>query len=148
MKELRDIFKTLYWPHYNWVLKSLSKPFSFLFFISITDQKMEYYHGSFKILDPQINNNFGQSNAYQLKDLQEATENLVSQVNFFLSQNNVSGRDFVDHFSISKNMIFRPPTLESSCRLLGRIPDLLNQSLMRWVGGERGVRESAYLTNG
>ena len=46
---------------------------------------MEYYHGTFKILDVQINSDSGQNGKYQLKDLKEMSENLVSQIKLFLS---------------------------------------------------------------
>ncbi|XP_036707989.1 transmembrane protease serine 11A isoform X2 [Balaenoptera musculus] len=43
----------------------------------VSDQKMEYYHGTFKISDLQVKSNSGQSSPHQLKDLQEMSENLL-----------------------------------------------------------------------
>ena len=45
---------------------------------------MEYYHGTFKISDLQVKSNSGQNTPYQLKDLREMSETLVSQIKFFL----------------------------------------------------------------
>ncbi|KAF6372648.1 transmembrane serine protease 11A [Rhinolophus ferrumequinum] len=46
----------------------------------VSGQKMEYYHGTFKISDVQINSNSGQNSTYQLKDLREMSENLVDDI--------------------------------------------------------------------
>ncbi|XP_058402315.1 transmembrane protease serine 11A-like [Diceros bicornis minor] len=46
----------------------------------VSDQKMEYYHGTFKISDLQINSNSGQNSIYQLKDLREMSENMVDEI--------------------------------------------------------------------
>ncbi|XP_062963509.1 transmembrane protease serine 11A-like [Cynocephalus volans] len=46
----------------------------------IPGQKMEYYHGTFKISDVRINSNSGQNSTYQLKDLREISENLVDEI--------------------------------------------------------------------
>ncbi|EPY80987.1 hypothetical protein CB1_000769003 [Camelus ferus] len=39
-------------------------------------QKVEYYHGTFKISDLRVNSNSGQNSPYHLKDLREMSENL------------------------------------------------------------------------
>ncbi|XP_068398285.1 transmembrane protease serine 11A [Eschrichtius robustus] len=46
----------------------------------VSDQKMEYYHGTFKISDLRVKSNSGQSSPHQLKDLQEMSENLVDEI--------------------------------------------------------------------
>ncbi|XP_008579101.1 PREDICTED: transmembrane protease serine 11A [Galeopterus variegatus] len=46
----------------------------------IPGQKMEYYHGTFKISDVRINSNSGQNSTYQLKGLREISENLVDEI--------------------------------------------------------------------
>nr|XP_008266019.3 transmembrane protease serine 11A [Oryctolagus cuniculus] len=46
----------------------------------VPGQKMEYYHGTFKMSHLQVSNNFGQNSTYQFKDLREMSENMVSQV--------------------------------------------------------------------
>ncbi|KAM7155238.1 transmembrane protease serine 11A isoform 2-T2 [Molossus nigricans] len=43
-------------------------------------QKIEYYRGTFKILDVPIGSNSGQNDIYQLKDLKEMSENLVDEI--------------------------------------------------------------------
>nr|XP_030736550.1 transmembrane protease serine 11A isoform X3 [Globicephala melas] len=48
-----------------------------LAYFLVSGQKMEYYHGTFKISDLRVKSNSGQSSPYQLKDLQEMTENLL-----------------------------------------------------------------------
>lgn len=45
---------------------------------------MEYYHGTFKISDLQVNSHSEQNSTYQLKDLREMSENMVSQMISFL----------------------------------------------------------------
>lgn len=93
---------------------------------------MEYYHATFKISDLRVNSNSGQNNTYQLKDLREMSENLVSQMISFLLWNNVDGRDlWIISFNISQKMIFRPLASKSSWRVLSPTPDSLNQCLMR-----------------
>nr|XP_019603608.1 PREDICTED: transmembrane protease serine 11A isoform X2 [Rhinolophus sinicus] len=46
----------------------------------VSGQQTEYYHGTFKISDVQINSNSGQNSIYQLKDLREMSENLVDDI--------------------------------------------------------------------
>ncbi|XP_031545612.2 transmembrane protease serine 11A isoform X1 [Vicugna pacos] len=46
----------------------------------VTGQKVEYYHGTFKISDLRVNSNSGQNSPYQLKDLREMSENLVDEI--------------------------------------------------------------------
>uniref|UniRef100_A0A8C0VYE2 Transmembrane protease serine n=1 Tax=Castor canadensis TaxID=51338 RepID=A0A8C0VYE2_CASCN len=53
---------------------------SLLVYFLVSGQKMEYYHGTFKISHPLDNNNSGQKNTYQFKELQEISEILVSWV--------------------------------------------------------------------
>lgn len=61
----------------------MPKPLNLLLSLFITGQNIEYYHGTFKISDMQINSNSGQNSTYQLEDLREMSENLVSQIKFF-----------------------------------------------------------------
>uniref|UniRef100_H2QPJ7 Transmembrane protease serine n=1 Tax=Pan troglodytes TaxID=9598 RepID=H2QPJ7_PANTR len=105
----------------------------------VFDQKKEYYHGSFKILDPQINNNFGQSNTYQLKDLRETTENLVSQVDeIFIDsawKKNYIKNQVVrltpeeDGVKVDVIMVFQFPSTEQRAVREKKIQSILNQKI-------------------
>ncbi|XP_073898193.1 transmembrane protease serine 11A isoform X2 [Castor canadensis] len=53
---------------------------SLLVYFLVSGQKMEYYHGTFKISHPLDNNNSGQKNTYQFKELQEISEILVDEI--------------------------------------------------------------------
>ncbi|CAK7291435.1 Transmembrane protease serine 11A [Vulpes lagopus] len=46
----------------------------------VSGQKMEYYHGTFKISDLRINSHSEQNSTYQLKDLREMSENMVDEI--------------------------------------------------------------------
>nr|XP_031325638.1 transmembrane protease serine 11A isoform X1 [Camelus dromedarius] len=46
----------------------------------VSGQKVEYYHGTFKISDLRVNSNSGQYSPYHLKDLREMSENLVDEI--------------------------------------------------------------------
>ncbi|XP_069904176.1 transmembrane protease serine 11A isoform X2 [Oryctolagus cuniculus] len=46
----------------------------------VPGQKMEYYHGTFKMSHLQVSNNFGQNSTYQFKDLREMSENMVDEI--------------------------------------------------------------------
>ncbi|XP_032314992.1 transmembrane protease serine 11A isoform X1 [Camelus ferus] len=46
----------------------------------VSGQKVEYYHGTFKISDLRVNSNSGQNSPYHLKDLREMSENLVDEI--------------------------------------------------------------------
>lgn len=63
----------------------MPKPLNLLLSLLITGQNIEYYHGTFKISDVRSSSNSGQNSTYQLQDLREMSENLVSQIKFFLS---------------------------------------------------------------
>ena len=51
-------------------------------FLFITDQKMEYYHATFKISDLRGNGN-SKNSPYRFMELREISENLVSQIKFY-----------------------------------------------------------------
>lgn len=53
----------------------------FLYFIIFTGQKMEYYQGTFTISDIHVISSSEGKSSNQLKDLKEANEDLVSQIN-------------------------------------------------------------------
>ncbi|XP_028704010.2 transmembrane protease serine 11A isoform X2 [Macaca mulatta] len=99
-------------------------------------QKMEYYHGSFKILDPQINNNFGQSNTYQLKDLRETTENLVDEIFIdsawkknYIKNQVVRLTPEEDGVKADVIMVFQFPSTEQRAVREKKIQNFLNQKM-------------------
>uniref|UniRef100_UPI003D81C6AA Transmembrane protease serine 11A n=1 Tax=Homo sapiens TaxID=9606 RepID=UPI003D81C6AA len=100
------------------------------------DQKKEYYHGSFKILDPQINNNFGQSNTYQLKDLRETTENLVDEIFIdsawkknYIKNQVVRLTPEEDGVKVDVIMVFQFPSTEQRAVREKKIQSILNQKI-------------------
>uniref|UniRef100_A0A8C9A3H3 Transmembrane protease serine n=1 Tax=Prolemur simus TaxID=1328070 RepID=A0A8C9A3H3_PROSS len=100
---------------------------------------MEYYHGTFKISDLRVNNNSGQRSTYQLMDLREMSENLVSWVDEIfidsaLNKHYIKNRVVrltpeEDGMKADVIMVFQFPSTEQRAINEKKIYSILNQKI-------------------
>ncbi|KAM9742101.1 transmembrane protease serine 11A [Dama dama] len=62
----------------------------------VSDEKMEYYHATFKISDLRVNRNSGPNSQYQFMELREISENLILPVLFFYHLPSQTPELFID----------------------------------------------------
>ncbi|XP_039075829.1 transmembrane protease serine 11A [Hyaena hyaena] len=99
-------------------------------------QKMEYYHGTFKISDLQVSSNSGQNNIYHLKDLREMSENLVDEIfiDSALNKHYIKNRVVrltpkEDGVKVDIIMVFQFPSSEQKALIKEKIHSILNQKI-------------------
>ncbi|XP_014640193.1 PREDICTED: transmembrane protease serine 11A [Ceratotherium simum simum] len=102
----------------------------------VSDQKMEYYHGTFKISDLQINSNSGQNSIYQLKDLREMSENMVDEIfidsalnKHYIKNQVVRLTPEEDGVKADVIMVFQFPSAEQRAVRKKKIHSILNQKI-------------------
>ncbi|XP_029787343.1 transmembrane protease serine 11A [Suricata suricatta] len=100
-------------------------------------QKMEYYHGTFKISGLQVNSNSGQNNTYHLKDLREMSENLVDEIfrdsalsKHYIKNQVVRLSPEEDGVKVDIIMVFQFPSPEQRDLIRKKIHSILNQKTM------------------
>lgn len=101
-----------------------------------SDQKIEYYHGTFKFSDVQIKSNSGQNGTYQLKDLRERSENLVDDIfiDSALNKHYIKNRVVrltpeEDGVKADVVMVFQFPSAERRATRKKKIYSILNQKI-------------------
>ncbi|XP_047575925.1 transmembrane protease serine 11A [Lutra lutra] len=104
--------------------------------VLVSGQKMEYYHATFKISDPQVNSNSGQNNTYQLKDLREMSENLVDEIFIDSALNKHYIKNQVVRLTPEEDgvkadivMVFQFPSTEQRALIKEKILSILNQKI-------------------
>ncbi|XP_059946517.1 transmembrane protease serine 11A [Mesoplodon densirostris] len=102
----------------------------------VSGQKMEYYHGTFKISDLRVKSNSGQSSPYQLKDLQEMTENLVDDIfidsalnKHYIKNQVVRLTPEEDGVTVHVIMVFQFRSAESRAVRKRKIRSILNEKI-------------------
>nr|XP_060511851.1 transmembrane protease serine 11A-like [Panthera onca] len=102
----------------------------------VSGQKMEYYHGTFKISDLQVNRNSRQNNTYNLKDLKEMSENLVDEIfidsalnKHYIKNQVVRLTPEEDGVKVDIIMIFQFPSSEQRAMIKEKIHSILNQKI-------------------
>ncbi|XP_073661415.1 transmembrane protease serine 11A isoform X7 [Tursiops truncatus] len=107
-----------------------------LAYFLVSGQKMEYYHGTFKISDLQVKSNSGQSSPYQLKDLQEMTEKLVDDTfidsalnKHYIKNQVVKLTPEEDGVTVDVIMVFQFPSAESRAVRKRKIRSMLYKKI-------------------
>ncbi|GAB5570783.1 transmembrane protease serine 11A [Prionailurus iriomotensis] len=116
----------------------------------VSGQKTEYYHGTFKISDLQVNRNSRQNNTYNLKDLKEMSENLEKATGsevFFMAHcvdeifiDSALNKHYIknqvvrltpeeDGVKVDIIMIFQFPSPEQRAMIKEKIHSILNQKI-------------------
>ncbi|KAI4585980.1 hypothetical protein MJG53_020605 [Ovis ammon polii x Ovis aries] len=90
-------------------------------FLFITDQKMEYYHATFKISDLRGNRNSGQNSPYQFMELREISENLYLSILCHSPEEDGTTVDVI--------MVFQFPSAESSAVRNRKIRSVLDEKI-------------------
>ncbi|TKC34446.1 hypothetical protein EI555_012747 [Monodon monoceros] len=97
---------------------------------------MEYYHGIFKISDLRVKSNSGQSSPYQLKDLQEMSENLVDDIfidsalnKHYIKNQVVKLTPEEDGVTVDVIMVFQFPSAESRAVRKRKIRSMLYKKI-------------------
>ncbi|XP_033281448.1 transmembrane protease serine 11A isoform X6 [Orcinus orca] len=107
-----------------------------LAYFLVSGQKMEYYHGTFKISDLRVKSNSGQSSPYQLKDLQEMSENLVDDTfidsalnKHYIKNQVVKLTPEEDGVTVDVIMVFQFPSAESRAVRKRKIRSMLYKKI-------------------
>uniref|UniRef100_A0A8C9BDA0 Transmembrane protease serine n=1 Tax=Phocoena sinus TaxID=42100 RepID=A0A8C9BDA0_PHOSS len=107
-----------------------------LAYFLVSGQKMEYYHGIFKISDLRVKSNSGQSSPYQLKDLQEMSENLVDDIfidsalnKHYIKNQVVKLTPEEDGVTVDVIMVFQFPSAESRAVRKRKIHSMLYKKI-------------------
>ncbi|XP_047422635.1 transmembrane protease serine 11A-like [Sciurus carolinensis] len=102
----------------------------------VSGEKMEYYRGTFKISDLQVNSNSGQKSTYQLKDLREMSENLVDEIfidsalnKHYIKNQIVRLTPEVDGVKADIIMVFQFPSTRQRTLREKKIHNILNQKI-------------------
>nr|XP_025859276.1 transmembrane protease serine 11A [Vulpes vulpes] len=102
----------------------------------VSGQKMEYYHGTFKISDLRINSHSEQNSTYQLKDLREMSENMVDEIfidsalnKHYIKNQVVRLTPEEDGVKVDIIMVFKFPSPEQKALLREKILSILNQKI-------------------
>ena len=111
-------------------------------FLFITDEKMEYYHATFKISDLRVNHNSGPNSQYQFMELREISENLVSQIKFYHKIMQVEGI-FVSCFPY----YFLKHDFKTTCTIIilqipgphSRPSESVSDGMNGWGEGAKGI---------
>ncbi|KAG3276538.1 transmembrane protease, serine 11A [Ictidomys tridecemlineatus] len=97
---------------------------------------MEYYHGTFKISDLQVNSNSGQKSTYQLERLREMSEILVDEIfiNSALNKHYIKNQIIrltpeIDGVKADIVMVFQFPSTEQRTVREKKIHSILNQKI-------------------
>ncbi|XP_055967157.1 transmembrane protease serine 11A-like [Sorex fumeus] len=98
-------------------------------------QKMEYYHGTFKISNLQISHSI-QNNTYQLKDLREISENLVDDIfidsalkKHYIKNQVIRLTPYEDGVKADVIMVFQFSSVEQRAVRQKKIHNILNQKI-------------------
>ncbi|XP_042637149.1 transmembrane protease serine 11A [Orycteropus afer afer] len=101
-----------------------------------SDLKMEYYHSTFKISDPQVSSNSGQNNEYQFKELREMSENLVDEIfigsalsKHYIKNQVVRLTPEKDGVKVDIIMVFQFSSTEQRVRREKKILNILNRNI-------------------
>ncbi|XP_034527889.1 transmembrane protease serine 11A [Ailuropoda melanoleuca] len=102
----------------------------------VSGQKIEYYHGTFKISVLRVNTNSGQSSTYQLKDLREMSENLVDEIfidsalnKHYIKNQVVRMTPEEDGVKADIIMVFQFPSTEQRALIKKKVLSILNQKI-------------------
>uniref|UniRef100_A0A8C9NZ65 Transmembrane protease serine n=1 Tax=Spermophilus dauricus TaxID=99837 RepID=A0A8C9NZ65_SPEDA len=102
----------------------------------VSGEKMEYYHGTFKISNLQVNSNSGQKSTYQLERLREMSEILVDEIfiNSALNKHYIKNQIIrltpeVDGVKADIVMVFQFPSTEQRTVKEKKIHSILNQKI-------------------
>lgn len=102
----------------------------------VSGQQTEYYHGTFKISDVQINSNSGQNSIYQLKDLREMSENLVDDIfidsalnKYYIKNRVIRLTPEEDGVKADVVMVFQFPSAEQRAIRKKKIHSILKQKI-------------------
>ncbi|XP_077659673.1 transmembrane protease serine 11A [Urocitellus parryii] len=102
----------------------------------LSGEKMEYYHGTFKISNLQVNSNSGQKSTYQLERLREMSEILVDEIfiNSALNKHYIKNQIIrltpeVDGVKADIVMVFQFPSTEQRTVREKKIHSILNQKI-------------------
>ncbi|KAI4542885.1 hypothetical protein MG293_007011 [Ovis ammon polii] len=102
----------------------------------VSDQKMEYYHATFKISDLRGNRNSGQNSPYQFMELREISENLVDETFIDSAFNKHYIKNQVVKLTPEENgttvdviMVFQFPSAESSAVRNRKIRSVLDEKI-------------------
>uniref|UniRef100_A0A8C3VPQ6 Transmembrane protease serine n=1 Tax=Catagonus wagneri TaxID=51154 RepID=A0A8C3VPQ6_9CETA len=102
----------------------------------VSGQKMEYYHGTFKISDLRVNSNSGQNTPYQLKDLREMSETLVDEIfidsalnEHYIKNQVVRLTPEEDDVKVDVIIVFQFPSAEPSTVRTRKIRSILNEKI-------------------
>ncbi|XP_076721109.2 transmembrane protease serine 11A [Callospermophilus lateralis] len=102
----------------------------------VSGEKMEYYHGTFKISDLQVNSNSGQKSTYQLERLREMSEILVDEIfiNSALNKHYIKNQIIrltpeVDGVKADIVMVFQFPSTGQRTVREKKIHSILNQKI-------------------
>nr|XP_040148279.1 transmembrane protease serine 11A isoform X1 [Ictidomys tridecemlineatus] len=102
----------------------------------VSGEKMEYYHGTFKISDLQVNSNSGQKSTYQLERLREMSEILVDEIfiNSALNKHYIKNQIIrltpeIDGVKADIVMVFQFPSTEQRTVREKKIHSILNQKI-------------------
>ncbi|XP_064141821.1 transmembrane protease serine 11A [Loxodonta africana] len=100
------------------------------------DQKMEYYHSTFKISHRRESSNSGQNNTYQFKDLREMSENLVDEIfidsalrKHYIKNQVVTLIPVEDVVKVDVIIVFQFPSMEQRTMREKKIHSILNQKI-------------------
>ncbi|XP_043828199.1 transmembrane protease serine 11A [Dromiciops gliroides] len=102
----------------------------------VSDQKLEYYHGTFKISDVQLNANTEQGYAYNYKDLREMSEILVDEtfMDSILSKHYIKNQVIkltpdIDGMKADVVLVFQFPSKERREKREEKIHNILHQKI-------------------
>uniref|UniRef100_A0A4X1TDU5 Transmembrane protease serine n=1 Tax=Sus scrofa TaxID=9823 RepID=A0A4X1TDU5_PIG len=102
----------------------------------VSGQKMEYYHGTFKISDLQVKSNSGQNTPYQLKDLREMSETLVDEIfidsalnKHYIKNQVVRLTPEEDDVKVDVIIVFQFPSAEPRTVRKRKIRSILNEKI-------------------
>ncbi|XP_068961435.1 transmembrane protease serine 11A isoform X2 [Petaurus breviceps papuanus] len=102
----------------------------------VSDQKLEYYHGTFKISDAQLNANTEENYAYHYKDLREMSEILVDEtfMDSILNKHYIKNRIIkltpeIDGMRADVVMVFQFPSNEKRETREKKIHNILHQKI-------------------
>uniref|UniRef100_A0A4W2II98 Transmembrane protease serine n=1 Tax=Bos indicus x Bos taurus TaxID=30522 RepID=A0A4W2II98_BOBOX len=102
----------------------------------VSDQKMEYYHATFKISDLRGNGNSRQNSPYRFMELREISENLVDETfidsalnKHYIKNQVVKLTPEEDGMTVDVIMVFQFPSAESSAVRNRKIRSILDEKI-------------------
>ncbi|XP_043304492.1 transmembrane protease serine 11A isoform X1 [Cervus elaphus] len=102
----------------------------------VSDEKMEYYHATFKISDLRVNRNSGPNSQYQFMELREISENLVDETfidsalnKHYIKNQVVKLTPEEDGTTVDIIMVFQFPSAEPSAVRSRKIRSILDEKI-------------------